>query len=114
MRRLSKRLGVAVEELKNVREVRIFFENGEVMVFDYPKVSLMKVGGTEIFQVMGDYRKEKTEVVEESGVEVSEEDVQLVAQQAGVSMEEAREALKETKGDLAEAVMLLTSRKTLR
>jgi len=39
----------------------------------------------------------------------SEEDVQLVADQTGKSLEKAREALKEADGDLAKAILLLQS-----
>jgi nascent polypeptide-associated complex subunit alpha len=42
-------------------------------------------------------------------VEVSEEDVALVAAQAGVSEEEARRALIEAGGDLAKAILSLRS-----
>ena len=40
----------------------------------------------------------------------SEEDVDLVSQQAGVDREKARSALIEANGDLARAILLLTSR----
>ena len=40
---------------------------------------------------------------------VSEEDVQLVAGQTGKSVEEARNALIESEGDLAKAILLLQS-----
>lgn len=43
--------------------------------------------------------------------EITEEDVQLVAQQAGVSVEEARVALEQTEGDLTQAILLLCQRK---
>ena len=39
----------------------------------------------------------------------SEEDIDLVAQQAGVDREKARSALIEAKGDLARAILLLTT-----
>ena len=39
----------------------------------------------------------------------SEEDVDLVAQQTGVGREKARNALVEAKGDLARAILLLTT-----
>jgi len=39
--------------------------------------------------------------------EITEEDVQLVAQQANVSVEKARAALEQTKGDLTQAILLL-------
>jgi len=42
---------------------------------------------------------------------VTEEDVKLVAEQAGVSLEEAQRALEETGGDLAQAIILLQARK---
>jgi len=37
------------------------------------------------------------------------EDIQLVSQQAGVDEEKAKNALEEAKGDLARAILLLTS-----
>ena len=39
----------------------------------------------------------------------SEEDIQLVSQQAGVDAEKAKNALEESKGDLARAILLLTT-----
>ena len=39
----------------------------------------------------------------------SEEDVQLVADQTGKSLEKAKEALQECGGDLAKAILLLQS-----
>ncbi|RLE73817.1 MAG: NagC family transcriptional regulator [Thermoprotei archaeon] len=112
LRRLSKRLGLSMEELSGVREVKILLEDGRCIVFDLPKVVKLRAQGVEIYQVMGESR-----VVEEPApkaaeeLEIPEEDVQLVAEQAGVSLEEARRALIETGGDLAQAIMLLTSRK---
>ena len=46
----------------------------------------------------------------EDGIPVfSEEDVDLVAQQTGVDREKARKALVEAKGDIARAILLLTT-----
>ena len=39
----------------------------------------------------------------------SDEDIQLVSQQAGVDEEKAKSALEEAKGDLARAILLLTT-----
>ncbi|MEM2420009.1 MAG: hypothetical protein QXL38_03375 [Candidatus Bathyarchaeia archaeon] len=39
-----------------------------------------------------------------------EEDVRLVADQTGKSLEEARKALEECEGDLAKAILLLQSK----
>jgi nascent polypeptide-associated complex subunit alpha len=42
-------------------------------------------------------------------VEIPEEDVLLVAQQANVSMERARAALEDAEGDLAKAILVLST-----
>jgi len=65
---------------------------------------VVRMAGQPIYQVLGE-AVEVAEGVEE--LEVSEEDVQLVASQAGVSLEEARRALKESGGDLARAILML-------
>ena len=39
----------------------------------------------------------------------SDDDIQLVSQQAGVDEEKAKSALEEANGDLARAILLLTS-----
>lgn len=46
----------------------------------------------------------------QEGILFSEEDVELVCQQAGVSKEKATHSLIEAKGDLARAILLLTTR----
>ena len=38
---------------------------------------------------------------------ISEEDIKLVMEQAGVDYDSAKKALEETKGDLAEAILKL-------
>ena len=52
-----------------------------------------------------------SEMIEEEYVP-PDEDVALVAAQAGVDEDLAREALKEVKGDLAKAILLLKSRRS--
>jgi len=73
----------------------------EELIFKNPTVTKISAKGVESFQIIGSY-----EVVER--IEISEEDVKLVAEQAGVSLEEARKALIESKGDIAEALLKLT------
>jgi len=107
LRRLSKRLGINIEELKGVREVRIIMED-RTLVFTNPTVNVMRLGGEDVYQIIGKPEEAKEEGEE---VEISEEDVELVAVQANVTREEARRALLEAKGDLAKAILLLTSSK---
>ena len=59
--------------------------------------------GQETYQIEGKAR----EVELEYEVEIPDEDVEMVANSANVSEDEARAALEECKGDLAEAIMKL-------
>jgi nascent polypeptide-associated complex subunit alpha len=40
--------------------------------------------------------------------EINEEDIDLIVEQTGKTIDEAKKALKETKGDIAEAIIKLT------
>ncbi len=113
LKRQLKRLGIKldVEELEDVRNVTIEMP-GKMLVIDDPQVVIMKLQGQTIFYIMGEPREVEAEEEEAAPtVEISEEDVQLVASQAGVSLEEARRALEASEGDLAKAIMLLESKK---
>ncbi|MEJ2272839.1 MAG: NagC family transcriptional regulator, partial [Candidatus Bathyarchaeota archaeon] len=44
---------------------------------------------------------------QDEGPAIAEEDVQLVADQTGKSLEDARRALESSDGDLAKAILLL-------
>ncbi|RLE48263.1 MAG: nascent polypeptide-associated complex protein [Candidatus Methanomethylicota archaeon] len=111
MRRLMKKLGMQLEELSDVEEVIIVRER-ELIKLTSPTVSLMKIGGQTIFQVVGEpITTPREETEKKEAIEIPEEDVQLVAAQAGVSIEEARRALMEAEGDLAKAILTLTSMK---
>ena len=102
MERQMKKMGMKMEDLNGVTEVIIRFEDKELII-DNPSVSRMDVMGQETYQIEGQSR----EVELEYEVEIPDEDVEMVANQANVSEDAAREALKECKGDLAEAIMKL-------
>lgn len=89
-----------MEELEGVREVIIRFDEKELII-DNPSVSLMNVMGQETYQIEG----KAHEVELEYEIEIPEEDIEMVANTANVSAEEAKAALEECKGDLAEAIM---------
>jgi len=97
-----RRMGVKIEELTDVKEVIIRTSRFEYR-FSNPKVSIMDVKGEKIYQIMGSPEVKEIEVE----VEISEEDISLLIEQTGCTREEAIEALKKSKGDLAEAVLLL-------
>ena len=105
MRRMLDKMGLEMKEIPNVQEVIIKTDKKEIII-QKPAVSEMKSKDNSIFQVIA-------ESYEERELEVpvfSEEDIILVAQQAGVSQEAANNALIEAKGDLARAILLLTTK----
>jgi nascent polypeptide-associated complex subunit alpha len=104
-RRLMQRMGMEVEEVQGIEEV-LFIMKEKKIIIKNPQVMIMKIGGQKIYQVIGEEREEK----EEEKIEIPEEDIQLVAAQTGKSIEEARKALETTKGDIAQAIILLTSK----
>jgi nascent polypeptide-associated complex subunit alpha len=59
----------------------------------------------QIYQIVGGSIEEQN-----FAKKYSEEDILLVAQQAGVTKEVAEEALKDSDGDLAHAILKLTSK----
>jgi nascent polypeptide-associated complex subunit alpha len=55
------------------------------------------------------YQVTETAVEVEKEIEIPAEDIEMVANTAGVSAADAEEALRETGGDLAEAILKLNS-----
>ena len=104
MRRMMDKMGLDMKEIPNVQEVIIKTDKKEIIVTK-PSVTEMKAKDNSIFTVTADNYEER-----ELEVPIfSDEDIQLVSQQAGVSEEKAKNALEEAKGDLARAILLLTS-----
>jgi len=107
--RLLKRLGINLEEMPGVKEVRIIGEDVTRVIRD-PAVFKVNSPGQTMYQIMGTEEilhegAEEGEVEEEYAP--AEEDVALVAQRTGKSLDQARSALVSTKGDLAQAILLL-------
>ena len=104
MRRMMDKMGLDMNELSNVQEVIIKTDKKEIIIAK-PSVTEMKAKDNSIFTVTADSYEEK-----ELEVPIfSEEDIQLVSLQSGVDEEKARIALEEAKGDLAQAILSLTS-----
>jgi len=104
MQKMMKDFGMETEDLE-VKRVIFVFENEE-WIFDEPRVQVMDVLGVKTYSITGKPEKIKREK-EEVKVEITDEDVELVAEQCNVSKEEARKALEECNGDIAEAIVKL-------
>ena len=103
-KRMMQRMGLSMGDVPDVQEVIIKTATKEITV-ESPDVAILEMHGQKIFQVTGGKVEEKKI---EKAIMIPEEDVQLVAQQTKVSLDEARAALEQTKGDLAQAILLLT------
>ncbi|WP_455644757.1 nascent polypeptide-associated complex protein [Methanosphaera sp.] len=108
MERQMKQMGMNMKDLKGVEEVVIVLKDKEIVIKN-AEVSIMKAMGQETYQVVGDAEERiKGSDSVEAPVEISDDDIELVASQTGKSKSEAEEVLKETNGDLAEAIMRLS------
>lgn len=104
MRRMMDKMGLDMNEVSNVQEVIIKTDKKEIII-SKPSVTEMKAKDNSIFTVTSDgYEERELEVPI-----FSDDDIQLVCQQAGVDGEKAKAALEEAKGDLAMAILRLTS-----
>ena len=102
-RRMMDRMGINLKEIPDVEEVIIRTKDRELHIKN-ASVSEVNAQGNKVFQVVGDV--EEVELEREA---FNEEDVLLVQQQAGVTREKAVAALKESDGEVARAILKLTS-----
>ena len=92
MEKMMKQMGIKQEDI-DADEVIIKTSNGNLVIKN-PKVTKINMQGHENFQISGDVHEES-----------NEEDVKTITEQTGCSKKEAEEALKESDGDLAEAII---------
>jgi nascent polypeptide-associated complex subunit alpha len=104
-RRMMKQMGLKMDEMNDIERVILQSPKREIVI-EGPVVTSINMQGQKMYQVTGG--KETEQALEEQ-VEIPEEDVLLVAQQAGVSMERAKAALEDADGDLARAILMLTT-----
>lgn len=102
-RRMMDRMGINMKEIPGVEEVIIKTSSKDIYVRN-AAVSEVNAQGNRIFQVMGE-----VEEMEKQQKKFSEEDILLVQQQANVSREKALAALEESDGEVAKAILRLTS-----
>ena len=91
-----KKLGMKQESI-DASEVIIKCGNKNLIIKD-PQVVKVNMMGQDSLQITGEIEEELAS---------SEEDITTVSEQAHISKEEARKALEESNGDLAEAILKL-------
>ncbi|MCD7781724.1 MAG: nascent polypeptide-associated complex protein [Methanosphaera sp.] len=108
MEKQMKKMGMDMKEIDDVEEVVIVLKDKEIVIKN-AQVSIMNAMGEETYQVTGKAEERiKGSSSEVAPIELSDEDIELVASQTGKPVSEAKVALEETNGDLAEAIMRLS------
>ncbi len=104
MKKLQKQLQNSTEEI-DATEVIIRTKDKEIY-FNNPSVSSMNMMGQQSYQIVGEPHERGLDDGEETS-SIPDEDIDLVASQAGVSKEKAKDALEECGGEPAEALIKL-------
>ncbi|MFC6872248.1 nascent polypeptide-associated complex protein [Halobellus marinus] len=113
MKQMMKQMGIDVDEL-DAEEV-IIRTADEELVFSDAQVTRMDAQGQQTYQVVGDPDSRELETddgdesddapaIEEGDDGIPADDIELVANQAGVDADTAREALEANDGRLADAI----------
>jgi nascent polypeptide-associated complex subunit alpha len=103
MKKLMKRMGIKSDEI-DAEQVIIRCVDREIVI-DEPSVVKTVIQGQEMFQIQGKVRESEAD----ASASISQDDVDMVAAQAGVSEEKAVAALEKAKGDIAQAILDLKS-----
>ncbi|MBU2616039.1 MAG: nascent polypeptide-associated complex protein [Nanoarchaeota archaeon] len=98
MQSVMKQMGINQEEI-DASKVTIEKTDGNKITINNPSVTKIVMQGQESFQISG-------EVTEDQGI--SEEDVTTVMEKTSSTKEQAEKALKNSNGDLAEAILELS------
>jgi len=101
MKQAMKKMGLQQSELDVVQV--IFKMRDKDIIVDNPSVSKINMMGQETFQVTGEIREQEAD----STPDISDEDIQTIIDQVECTEKTAKDALEETKGDLALAIMNL-------
>ncbi len=101
LNQMMRRMGINVKTIEHVKKVIIQTDTKEY-VFEDAEVSLMEAQGQKTYQIIGE------PTVKSLQEDTLNNDVKLVMEQTGKSADEARKALKETNGDIAEAILKLS------
>ena len=99
MQQAMKKMGMQQQEI-NASEV-VIKTNDKTLVISNPNVIKVNMMVQESFQITGEVSEQG------SKPEISDDDINIVIEQAKVSKEEAITSLEETNGDIAEAILKL-------
>ncbi len=102
MQAMMKQMGIAQEEI-DVERVIIEKTDGNKIIIEPASVTKVKMQGQETFQIAGEAHDET------SAPEITQDDINTVVEKTGCTSDQAEEVLNSVNGDLAEAILELSS-----
>ena len=97
MAKVMKQMGIKSDDIAATKVTIELKEGGRLVIFE-PSVVQIEMQGQKSFQISGKVTEEQ---------DAGEDDIKMVMEAAGCSREEAQNALRETAGDIAEAIIHL-------
>lgn len=108
MQQMMRKMGIQQEDI-DAEEVIIKCSDKKIVIKN-PSVQKVNMMGQKNYQISGEEHVESLDS-EDSAIEISEDDIKTVMEQTNSSEEDARQALEDTEGNIAEAILLLTAEK---
>ncbi|MCL5442062.1 MAG: nascent polypeptide-associated complex protein [Candidatus Marsarchaeota archaeon] len=100
LKSLMSKMGIKSSEV-NADSVTIACSDRDILISN-PQVTRIEAQGMVSFQISGDIEEKEKSV----NVEITDEDIRMVMEKAGIDdRDKAERALKDTNGDIAEAIM---------
>ena len=103
VQQMMKQLGMSQEDMDATSV--IIKTPSKTLIFDNPSIQKISMRNQITFQLSGDFKEEESK----AEVSISDDDVNVVCEQAGVSDEKARKALENAEGDIAQAIVNLNN-----
>jgi nascent polypeptide-associated complex subunit alpha len=100
MQRAMRQMGIDSKEISANRV--IIEQDTKKIVIEDPQVTLITMQGQKSFQIAG-------KVIEQA--QINDDDIKMVAESANCSEEDAKNALEQNDGDIAEAILKLQEKK---
>ncbi len=96
MQKMMKQMGIKTEEIE--AEKVIIKGVKENIIIENPSITITEMQGKKVYSISGEEKIER---------KTNPEDIELIMSQTKVEKEKAEEVLKETNGDIAEAILKL-------
>jgi len=103
VQQMMKQMGMSQEDID---AVKVTIETPtKILVCANPSVQKITMKGEATYQLSGNF----VEQVAVAKIEISVSDIEMVSEQAGVSKDDAKKALEEANGDIAQAIVNLSN-----